>query len=140
MVEERFALLEHTAEVGVVGYGPTLAAAFAQAALALTSVITDIERIAERQERRFVVGGRDGVDLLVAWLSELVYVFDVERLVFRRFALEIAPEWQLSGVGYGEPFDRSRHPLRLQIKAVTYHQAVVAPEGGGWRAQAYLDV
>lgn len=140
MSTERFEVLEHTAEVGVASYGPTAAAALAQAGLALTSVLTDLSAIAERCERRFAVEGRDAVDLLVVWLSELVYVFDVEHLIFGRFALDVSPDWQLSGTGYGEPFDRRRHPLKLQIKAVTYHQAALTSEDGVWRAKAYLDV
>jgi SHS2 domain-containing protein len=139
MEAERFAILEHTSEVGVVGYGPTPGAALAQAGLALTSILTDLERVEEREERRFVVEGRDPVDLLVAWLGELIYVFEVERLVFRRFVVDVSPDWRASAVGYGERLSR-RHPRRLHIKAVTYHQAALEPDDGRWRAQAYLDV
>jgi len=40
----------------------------------------------------------------------------------------------------GERFDAARHPLKVQVKAVTYHGLEVARDEGGWRARVIFDI
>jgi SHS2 domain-containing protein len=46
----------------------------------------------------------------------------------------------VSGIAYGEPFDRSRHRARVAIKAVTYHQFAVTRTPEGFEARVFLDL
>ena len=142
---KRWEFFDHTADVGIVGYGETPAEALASAGVGLFGVMTDLSRVQETAVRRIEVAGQDLPDLLVAWLNELLYIFEVDGLVFARFEVELKDEGRrLVAIGYGERFDASRHEVRLGVKAATHHLAVVEPVAGAtsptWRAMAILDV
>ena len=49
MAEARWEVYSHPSDIGVRGLGPTKEQAFAQAALALTAVITDPETVAPHE-------------------------------------------------------------------------------------------
>ena len=141
-----FEFIEHTADVGILARGATLAEAFQNAAQGMFSIIADLSRVAEKAERRVTVAGRDLEGLLVAWLSELLYIFDAEGVIFSRFAIdEIGPlaeglNPQLRARVCGEPFDPERHEPRLAVKAVTRHQLSVRQGRDGWEARVILDI
>jgi SHS2 domain-containing protein len=90
--------------------------------------------------------GRGTEELLVRWLSELLYLRDTQDLLFSRFDLKIVEpagpdgEASLTAVAWGETFDPSRHAAKTGIKAVTYHQVEARREREGWRARVIFDV
>ena len=135
-----YELVEHTADVGVLARGQTLEEAYAQAALGLTSVMADPGTIEERVEREVDVTAPDREALLVAWLNELVYLFDAHNLLFRRFEVLEVAETRLRARCHGEQVDPSRHRIRTGVKSATYHQLEVRRAGGEWRAHVILDI
>jgi SHS2 domain-containing protein len=76
----------------------------------------------------------------VAWLNELVYLFDAGGLLFHRFEVLELEETRLRARCHGEQADPSRHRLRTGVKAATYHQLEVRRAGGGWRVRVFLDI
>ena len=80
--------------------------------------------------------------LLVAWLNELVYLFDVEGMVFKSFQIQEMDDTHLKALCYGEQLDTERHRLGIGPKAATYHMLEVRkePEAEGWRARVILDI
>jgi SHS2 domain-containing protein len=118
----RFVTLDHTADVGVEAYGETLAEAFENAALGMFSQVVDVDRVRPVVERCLEVTAHDQEELLVAWLNELVFLFDVENLVFSSFSVTEMSEKRLCGCARGETVDPTRHRLHLAIKSTTYHQ------------------
>lgn len=134
-----FEILEHTADIGVAARGASLKEAFAQAALGLFSLITDLDGVRESQEKEIEVQAQDEEGLLVAWLNELIYIFDVENLVFRRFqVLELDPT-RLRARAYGEKVDPSRHVIQIGVKAATYHMLRIE-KGQDCRVQVLFDI
>ena len=79
---KRFKFLEHTADIGLEAYGSNLAEAFANAAYGLFSIITDPASISEVESRLVEVDEADAEGLLFEWLNRMVYLFDVESLLF----------------------------------------------------------
>jgi len=135
-----FEILEHTADIGFRARARTEAELFAEAALAMQSIALDADAIEPRAEYRLEAAGHDPESLLVNWLSEVLYWMDGERLAFHHFHVsEITPE-RITGTGFGEPRDPARHPARLIVKAVTYHQLRIAETTEGWEADVYLDI
>jgi len=136
--------LEHTADIGFEVTAPTLAELFSEAVPALTESFVEVERVEERLERQFSLAAADRELLLHDWLEELVYAFDAERLLFRRAEANLtagAPgELRLLATAWGEAHDPARHPLKVLLKAVTYHGLAVEEVDGGWRARVILDV
>ena len=134
-----FTLLDHTADVGIVASGRDLAALFAHAAEGMFSVMVEREGVAETVRREVVVDAADREALLVEWLNELLFVVDVDRLVFRRFEVVECTETHLRAFACGEQIDPSRHQLKTAVKAATYHMLKITG-GPPYRAQVILDV
>jgi SHS2 domain-containing protein len=117
---------------------------FAEAAGALLETIADPATVRTSLHRDFELSAPDLENLLVDWLGELVYVFEVDRQLFRDATVtvtEAADGWRLAAVARGEPYDPERHPIRVLVKAVTWHGLEVAcREDGAWRARVIFDV
>ena len=135
-----FRILEHTADVGFEAWGATREEVFANAARALISLIVDLEAIAPCEEVPLQVRGPDPESVLVNWLSELLYLHDAEAWLFRDFEILSLQDDALSALARGEKLQRSRHPVKLLVKAITYHQLVLEKSSQGWRAQVYVDI
>jgi protein archease len=135
-----FRVLEHTADVGFEATGATREEAFSNAALALQDLSVDLESITAREEVAIAVDGENSQELLVNWLSQILYLFDAESWVFRDFKLARLEDRRLEATARGEKFDRDRHHVKLQVKAITYHQLALEAVPGGWRAQVYVDI
>jgi len=102
--------------------------------------MTDLETVRLRVERRVVLRGESLERLMVDWLGELLYLHDVENLLFRRFSIEFVGEDGLKGVAKGEPFQEGIHEIKREVKAITYHQLRIERQGEGWRAQVIFDL
>jgi SHS2 domain-containing protein len=137
---KRFEILDHTADIGLVIYGENLKALFGNAGEAFFRLITDLRKVRRRVERRINIGGESLDRLMVDWLSELLYLHDVENLLFKGFKVESVGKDGLKAIVKGEPFREGVHVIKTEVKAVTYHRIEVRQEKGGWRAQVILDL
>ena len=122
---KRFELIDHTADVGLIAYGKTVAEAFANAAYGMFSIIAGLAMVRETESRRISVREVDMEGLLFEWLNNLVYLFDVEMLIFRSFDIVYFDGRRLEAICRGEKFDPSRHQLKAGIKSATYHMLEV---------------
>jgi len=135
-----FEIIDHTADVGIVAYGADIEELFSNAALALFSLITEPESIEGKLHFDLKVNSEDRDSLLVEWLNELIYLFDVEHILFNRFDIESLTYNQLKAVCYGETFDPVKHKIKIGIKAATYHMLKLDKNGGGYKAQIIFDI
>ena len=130
----------HEADMGIRGIGRTKSEAFEEAALALTAVITDPERI--RPELELIIG-REAPDdelLLAKWLNALVYEMATRKMLFSRFHVVLTPG-KLEARAWGERVDVTRHQPAVEIKGATYTAlAVSRMSNGQWLAQCVVDV
>lgn len=130
----------HGSDIGVRGCGPTCASAFEQAALALTAVVTDPRRVADRERVLVEVRARDPELLLYEWLNALVARMAIDGLLFGRFRVELG-EGRLTGEAWGEPVDVARHRPAVEVKGATFTELRVRErEDGTWVAQCVVDV
>lgn len=126
--------------MGVRGHGETLGAAFEQAALALTAVITDLERVEPREPVEIRCEAPDPEILLYDFLNRLVYEIAVGGRLFSRFEVEIDGE-HLNARAWGEPVDVARHQPAVEVKGATFTQLRVEQQPDGhWIAQCVLDI
>jgi SHS2 domain-containing protein len=106
--------------------------------------VTDLEAIKEKEERIVTAEGAALPDLLINFLRACLQTFNMERFLARscevmelqeRGALRVRAKLK------GERFEEGRHPYKTEIKAVTYHGAVVEERGaGGFQAVFILDL
>lgn len=132
--------LSHTGDLGMLVYGHDVPALFAHAAWAMFDLMSDATLIQPRLARTMGVEGSDLEDLLVRWLSELLYLYDTQRFLYCAAAFTTLEPTRLAATVQGEPFDATRHPIDTEIKAVTYHQIAVKQVDGGWQAQVIFDL
>jgi len=139
-MKERFAVIDHTADVGIIAYGADVKELFSNAALGLVSLITDPESIAERLHIDLEVKSEDTDSLLVEWLNELVYFFDAEHILFKRFDIRNLTHNQLKATCYGESFDPIKHKIKIGVKAATYHMLSLDKNDDGYKARVIFDI
>ena len=131
---------EHTADLGLRVRAADLNTLFAESAEALTAaVVEDINTVEPREPLAVQVSGTDRAYLLFDWLRELLYRFDAERRLFRRFEVRVGDDG-LEASAWGEPYDAERHPLSHEVKAITYHGLRVEQVADGWLAEVIVDI
>ena len=129
----------HDADVGVRGFGASPAAAFEQAALALTAAVTSA-KVEPKQPVEVSCEAPDLELMFVEWLNCVIYEMAVRRMLFGRFAVRIEG-LRLEATLWGEPVDVSRHAPACEPKGATYAALKVAPDRDGvWSAGCVVDV
>ncbi len=106
----------------------------------MMSLILDVESV-EPRERRHVAAEASGLEeLLVRWLSEILFLVEAEGWAFGDFEVREVTERQAEGWGLGEPLDTGKHKVSGEIKAPTYHMLSFGEDNGIWIAQVIFDV
>ncbi len=130
----------HGADIGVRGIGPSKADAFAQAAIAMTAVITEPTVVRPDVGVQIACEAPEDELLLVDWLNAIVYEMATRRMLFRSFDVAIAGT-RLNATAWGELVNRERHEPAVEVKGATYTAVrVVQLEDGRWLAQCIVDV
>jgi SHS2 domain-containing protein len=136
----RWEHFEHQADIGVRGIGPTPAAAFEEAAIALNAVIAEPQRIRPRIRVAIRCENENQELLFADWLNALLLEMGARRMLFRRFAVRLAAP-RLTAYAWGEPLDPPRHRPAVEVKAASYAGLRVARQADGrWYAQCIVDV
>lgn len=135
-----YRLLEHTADMGLEAQGGSLPELFSEAAQALREVLFGEAGGRTEQTIQLRVTGQDVGELLVNWLNEILFLFEVRGMYPVGFSIQGIEAHSVCGQVHGEPFDPERHPVERVVKAATYHQLRVERHGDGWRARVYLDL
>ncbi|UCD14224.1 MAG: archease [Thermoplasmatales archaeon] len=121
---KQYELIEHTADVAIKAYGKTVSEAFKNAAIGMFDIITDNSSIDDVGQYNIQLKAPDLEQLLVDWLSELLFLNSAKNLVFGTFDVTVDNN-HLSAHVRGEEFDSSKHKKGAEIKAVTYHMLEV---------------
>jgi SHS2 domain-containing protein len=124
--EGKFEFLEHTADVYIAAHGVTMEEAFGNAAHAMFEVMTDTGKIELKHREAVEVEAEDEYALLYSWLEALLVKFEVNGMAYSKFEVHQLKEtkggFKLNATVYGEKFDLHKHPQKVGVKAVTYHQ------------------
>lgn len=120
-----FEYIDHTADVQARCYGRSLEQAFEQTAYSLMKTISpNLEKIQIIEKKEIIIKAEDKEALLFDFLSEFLYIFDVEGLIFSKIIIEKIEkkgnEYSLIANVSGEVFNNSRHEIGIEVKAITY--------------------
>jgi SHS2 domain-containing protein len=138
-----YRIVDHTADLGIDVEAESLDELFVEAARGFADCITEVEKIGANRQRSVRVASDSLESLLVDWLSELLFVFETSGELFSAVDAELSrvgDEWQIVATLGGEVFDEGRHPLKVPIKAITYHGLQVAEVDGAWSARVIFDI
>ena len=140
-----FKFEEHTADVKVRAYGSTIEEAYAQSAYALiTTLSPDLSRISKKREKSLTIKAEDKEALLFDFLSELLYIFDVDHLIFSKISIiyikEIDDGYELKAVLNGEKFNKNKHEIGTEVKAITYSYMNIEEKDDRWEIEIVFDI
>jgi SHS2 domain-containing protein len=144
MEENRgYQILEHTADKGVRAWGRTLEELFENASRGMYRLVIDPE--GKRADISIplcveVSEPIDRSDLLVKWLRELIYLTDVQKVVFTDFTVHRVTETAVEGEARGLLVEDNSVLDGAPVKAVTYHRLRLEQTPEGWVAEFYVDV
>jgi SHS2 domain-containing protein len=141
---KKFEFLEHTADVYIAAHGNSLEEAFENSALAMFEVMTDTEKITAAEQDSVEVEAEDEYALLYSWLEALLVKFEVNNMFFSKFKVSPIEETQegfkLKALMWGEKFSAGKHPQKVGVKAVTYHQMEIIKKVDNVTLMFILDI
>jgi SHS2 domain-containing protein len=130
-----FEEVSHTADWSARVWAPDLPSLFAEAARAMNSLAGAVPDNAPRLKQTFTAEAPDAESLLVAFLSELVYYAEQEKLAFDRFEIQMADrtlQVEMEGAQIAS--------IDKAIKAVTYHNLKIRKTNAGFETTIVFDV
>jgi SHS2 domain-containing protein len=131
-LERGFNFHDHTADITIECWAPSLTEAFEQAALATFEVILDTSTVKPQTTTDVVVTGTDLEELLVQWIGELIALIDISGQFFSKFHVNRIEATQdgyiLEAQALGEEIDHEKHDTRTEVKAMTYADMKILQE------------
>ncbi len=136
----KYELIDHTADFGIRVFSADVQTLFADAARALSDVITEPGRVEGENNIDICVSGEDWPDLMVNWLREILYLWAGKQQLLKAVTILSLSEYSLRATLKTDTYDPERHIIKNEIKAVTYHQIQVHKAAEGWEAEIIFDV
>ena len=143
-----FTYLDHVADIRFIAYGDTLETVFENAAKAMFFVIADIENIKPQYSFSIEIEADRLENLMVVFLSELLFLFDSEEILFGPIAVKEIKTvergnekiFMITAVASGEPIDNKKQSFKTEVKAVTYNSIRVDKTSDGFETEVVLDL
>ena len=142
-----YTFFDHTADIGVEIFGRTKKELFANAACALFDILiqtidnkSKTSRGTKGRIKIRTVDGADVEDLLINFLRELLYLFNGTGWVVDHCEIVECSNKRLVAHLWVEPYNKKKHVMKTEIKAVTYHGLSVERIKNGWKARVIFDV
>jgi SHS2 domain-containing protein len=126
---------EHTADWELEVWAPDLPGLLEQAARGMYRLAGVRLKDSPRSQRVIEIPFSDAESLMVAFLSELLFLAEEQGLAYDEFSLEISEEKLFAQLS-GAPLES----LDKEIKAVTYHKLEVRQTGRGLEVNIVFDV
>ena len=139
-MENTFEVIDHTADIGIVAYGSDIEQLYVNASLGMCSLITDLDNLNEDLCHIIDLASTDRENLLVEWLNELLYIFEVDHIIFKKFEIDNLTNNQIRARCFGEKINIQQHKIIREIKAATYHMLAIVKENDIFRARVIFDI
>ena len=153
MQKPPYEFLDHTSEAKFRAYGKNLEEAFANAALALTSLMTDREMVPAKIKKQITVSAEDEKALLYDFLEELIILKDSEALFLHDCAVTIMrktkPSLHFELVAQCRGAAGVSYATGADVKAMTYSDMLIEKQNDErknekkkdrWMLQVVVDI
>ena len=135
-----YEIIDHTADLGIVVKGGNIKELFINAANAMTDLMVKADVREKGRKRKLIVEGDDLPDLMVRYLSEILYLFNGEHMLVRAIEIGSVSSTRLQSRLSVMSLNKGNHEILREIKAVTYHQIAVEETAEGWEARVIFDI
>lgn len=139
-MSKSFEIIDHTADIGITAHGSTMKHLFESAAQGLFSIITDTNMLIDDMEYPINLQAGNRETLLIDWLNELIYIYEVEHIVFKSFYINTLSDTSLEALCMGDSLDGHKYPIKREVKAATYHMLSITGDAGGFHATIIFDI
>lgn len=133
-------ILKHTSDVGIRVRGRDPRELYCNTALALFDLMTDLSLVEARETLRVEAEGVDRDDLLLSWVREFLYLFQVSGYILKEVEIQKIQETSIQAVGRGEKFDPDRHEILREIKEAIPQRCRTERAGDRWAAQVAFEI
>ena len=140
-----FELVEHTADIGLKIYGRDERELFINAARGMFFLITGstVFSVPDKPKKYFTVesSASNIEDLIITWLSDLLYIFDTEFVLFDEYNIQSMTEKMIEARVRAIKIEDSPYQIIKELKAVTYHDLhIYQNKNGRWEANIVFDI
>lgn len=128
-----YEFLNHPADVWVHAWGKTLEEAIENCVYSLMETMFEGNIIENKITRDIIIEEETKGSLLVAFLSEFLYIFDTEYLIFNHVKIDpivknSSGKLEIHAICQGEVFDPLKHTPDIEVKAITYSYLEIKEE------------
>jgi SHS2 domain-containing protein len=139
-----YKVIEHMADIGLKAFGETKEKLFQNAARGMFFIITGSSNLAKQGNEHYWAIKCEGAnleELLVEWLSELLYIHSTDFVILNDFIIKSMTSNNLQAESHGLKINESSYNIEKEIKAVTYYNLqVLKNEKGYWEATIVFDI
>ncbi|MFH1417956.1 MAG: archease [Planctomycetota bacterium] len=139
-MEARFELFDHTADVGIRVFAPSMAGLIAPAGEGLYTVIGELAPGGDRSRLRLEHTGDDPAVLLRDYLAELLFQFEDQQRIVVSTDVRTFDEGRLVVEAQLATVDESVSLYEREVKAITYHALEIAKLEDGFQATIIVDI
>jgi SHS2 domain-containing protein len=136
---KKFEILEHKADLKIRVFGKDLKELFENAMIGLfeSAQYESETKPTEKIKREIKISSSDLPSLLVDFLSEVLYLSEVNQEVYNKIMVKKLDEKNIEGILSGKKLKR----MGVVIKGVTYHDLDIhQKEEGSWEATILFDI
>ena len=139
---EKYEFFNHTADAKFTAYGKSLEDAFANAALAMFSVMVEPALVKPRVKKMLKIEAEDHESLLYDWLEALLVLLDSEDFILssvgRMKIVKVDTGYCLDVEFSGDKLSDEYEPQGF-VKAVTYNDMEIKEKRGTWCLTVVVD-
>lgn len=137
---KKFEQIEHTADIGIRAFGADLVELFTNAAEGMIELAFETVTVSGTETVEVDLSGADIEELLVSWLQEILYIFEVKKIIPKKATVDVIEDNNLSAKVTGEKFNTDKHVANREIKAVAYHLLKIEENNGAYSVQIIFDI
>ena len=139
---KRYEFLSHTADTKLVAFGKNIEEAFSNAAIGLTSLLTEVDKIKPLIKKEVKKESKKKETLLYEFLEELLFLLDAEGFILNKVEkIKIRQDkdkYKLEAVLAGD--EVKKYKTHGDIKAITYHEMLIKQEKDKVRIEVVPDI
>jgi SHS2 domain-containing protein len=139
-IKDKYTVIEHTADTGIVVEAKTLEELFAVSGCAMFDLMVDVTKVEPAEEAKVSLEADSIEELLIHWLNELLFRSEISGMFFSRFEVSSIRNNALKAQVMGEPYNQKKHEIGQGIKAATYHELEVSRKNRHWFAKVIFDI
>ena len=137
---KKFEQIEHTADIGIRAFGADLVELFTNATEGMIELAFATVTVSGTETVEVDLSGADIEELLVSWLQEILYIFEVKKIIPKKATVDVIEDNNLSAKVTGEKFNTDKHVANREIKAVAYHLLKIEENNGAYSVQIIFDI